>query len=94
MRTKNLLLEILLIVLLFLALVIATYGDSHYHTTAKVYNKIDNETLIVDSAGYVWAVTNRDDLQLNNFVEIYFNNNCTDYTRKDDKIVKIKILDN
>ena len=81
--------------LIILALLVGGgFFETHYNTTAKIYKQVDNDLLLVDGAGYEWCVTNRPDLAINDLVTIYFYNNCTDYTRKDDIILKIKRLDN
>ena len=72
---------------------IAGYMDTHYSTTAEVLS-VEDEVILVDGAGYVWGVTNRPDLHKGDFVKISFDNNCTDYTRNDDIIIKVKKLDN
>ena len=69
-------------------------AETRYNTTAKIYKQVDNNLFLVDGAGYVWCVSNRPDLALNDMVTVYFDNNCTDYTREDDIILKIKKLDN
>ena len=71
----------------------ASYNDTHYSTVAEVYMIEDSETIFVDGAGYLWSALDTE-YKKGEFVELYFDNNCTDYTRKDDKIVKIKRLDN
>ena len=83
-----------MLVMLFALLIAGGLADTRYNTTAKVYSQENDVTLLVDGAGYVWAVMDRPDLTIGDFVTIYFDNNCTDYTRKDDKILKIKRLDN
>lgn len=74
-------------------LVIGGYGDTHYTTTAIVSTVDDSGTTFVDGAGYVWAVYDTC-YEKGQFVELKFYNNTTDYTREDDEIVKVKILDN
>lgn len=83
----------LLIVVTFVIL-FASYEDTHYHTTAKVYQAEDTEFLFIDGTGNVWAVTSTEEYRVGEFVELYFDNNRTDYTRNDDIIIKIKRLDN
>lgn len=79
---------------LILLLAIGGYMDTHYTTTAEVFNVEDNEITLIDGAGYLWAVTDRPDLHRGDFVKIKFDNNTTDYTRKDDIIISVKRLDN
>jgi hypothetical protein len=74
-------------------LVASGYLDTHYDTVAEVLSVDDTETLFVDGAGYVWGVYDTD-FRKGEFVRLYFDNNTTDYTRNDDKIVKVKRLDN
>ncbi len=69
------------------------YIETHYTTTAVVLSNENNEVMLVDGAGYVWSVTNRPDLHKDDFVEIKFFNNTTDYTREDDEILNVKVLD-
>lgn len=91
---KNVALTIFTFVVIFLILGFAGYMDTHYNTTATVYEVNGNEVTLIDCAGYVWGVTDRPDLHVGEFVKISFDNNCTDYTREDDIIVTIKKLDN
>ena len=77
----------------FGTLAVAGYMDTHYSTTAEVLS-VEDEVLLVDGAGYVWGVTNRPDLHKGDFVKVSFDNNCTDYTRNDDIIIKVEKLDN
>ena len=81
------------IIVTVVMLTIASYQDTHYHTTAKVYQQDSAETLFVDGTGNVWAVNNTEKYKVGEFVELYFDNNRTDYTRNDDIIIKIKKLD-
>ena len=69
-----------------------SYQDTLYKTTAKVYSVDEDGTLFIDGAGYVWAVYDTDYTK-GDFVEIKFNNNRTTYTRNDDKIINVKVLD-
>ena len=80
--------------LFFLSIpIVGGYFDTHYTTTATVWEVGDDYTLLVDGAGYVWEVTDTNYRQ-GQFVEIEFFNNTTDYTRDDDEILKVKVLDN
>lgn len=81
----------LALIVIVVALILGGWSDTHYSTTAKVYMKDNNSTLMVDGAGDVWEVVDRDDLPLDSFVTISFFNNGTDYTREDDKIIKITV---
>ena len=74
-------------------LVLASKMETQYNTTAEVYRVEQTETLFIDGAGYVWSVYDTD-YKRGEFVQLYFDNNRTDYTRNDDKIIKIKRLDN
>ena len=49
---------------------------------------------IDDVAGYIWEVTSKPELHKGDMVEIKFFNNTTDYTREDDEIIKVTLLDN
>lgn len=81
----------ILFMIIIVMLMLGGWSDTHYSTTAKVYMKDGNSTLMVDGAGDVWEVIDRDDLPLNSFVTISFFNNGTDYTRKDDIITNIRV---
>lgn len=85
--------------ILFLAIIISLLGitgytETHYSTTAEVLSSGEDTTLLVDGAGYVWELTKRPDLHKGQYVEIKFFNNTTDYTREDDEIIKVTLLDN
>ena len=73
---------------------VAGYSDTHYSTVAEVYSVEDNSILLVDGAGYLWEITDRPELHKGDMVKVKFSNNTTDYTRKDDKIIKVTLLDN
>ena len=85
---------ILLMAIIVGLLGVTGYTETHYSTTAEVLSNEENTVLLVDGAGYVWEVTNRPDPKEGKFVEIKFFNNTTDYTREDDEIINIKLLDN
>lgn len=74
---------------LFLLPILADTYQSYYTQYGEVYLCDINETLIVDATGNIWSVY---DTELNegDTVKIKFYTNHTDYTREDDKIVKIK----
>ena len=88
----------LFVAILFTAIIVGTLyicGKSghNYSTIASVFEIENDEITLIDGAGYLWTITNRPDLKLNNFVKIYFNDNQTDFTRKDDIIMYVKALD-
>ena len=83
---------LLAFVVLFGLLFIGGYCDTHYSTTAEVLSTGES-VLLVDGAGYVWEVTDRPDLHKGDFVKIKFFNNTTDYTREDDEILDVILLD-
>lgn len=83
---------LLAFVVLFGLLFVGGYCDTHYSTTAEVLSA-DSSVLLVDGAGYVWEVTDRPDLHKGDFVKIKFFNNTTDYTREDDEILNVVLLD-
>ena len=85
---------ILLLAILIGLLGATGYVETHYNTVAEVLSNDGDSALLVDGAGYVWEMTNRPDLVEGSFVEIKFFNNTTDYTREDDEIIDIKLLDN
>ena len=86
---------IVLIIIVIIILLLGGYSDTHYSVQADVY-QIDienNSVLLIDGAGYIWEVTDRPDLcHKGQSVKIYFNNNCTDHTREDDIIERVKAL--
>lgn len=90
---KAVLAFVLTFVIIITLLGTSGYIETHYHTTAVVLSNENNEVMLVDGAGYVWSVTDRPDLHKDDFVKIKFFNNCTDYTREDDEILNVKVLD-
>ena len=82
------------VLFILLLLGVGGYADTHYSTTAEVFSVDNNEVILIDGAGYLWAVVDRPDLHKGDFVKVYFDNNTTDYTRNDDIILKVKVLDN
>ena len=90
---KNIFMGTLAIIFIVGLLAVGGYVDTHYTTVAEVYAVDETGTTFVDGAGYLWGVTDTD-FHKGDFVKLYFDNNTTDYTRNDDIIVKVKILDN
>ena len=82
----------MMIMFLLLLFAVGGYSDTHYSTTATILST-DTDVVMVDGAGYVWAVTDRPDLHKGDFVKIKFFNNTTDYTREDDEILDVILLD-
>ena len=93
-KIRDFVIGLIFIGALVLILAIGGYSDTHYSTTAEVYLIEDNEITLIDGAGYLWSIIDRPDLYQGQFVKIKFDNNCTDYTREDDKILSVKALDN
>ena len=91
-RIIGILMGFMMISFLLILLIIAGYSDTHYSTTAEVLST-NEDIVMVDGAGYVWAVTDRPDLHKGNYVKIKFFNNTTDYTREDDEILDVILLD-
>lgn len=84
---------VVLIVIVIGILLLGGYSDTHYSVQADVYQIDNNSVLLIDGAGYIWEVTDRPDLYYKGqSVKIYFNNNCTDHTREDDIIERVKVL--
>ena len=81
------------ILIITIVLILASKMETQYNTTAEVYRIKPTETLFIDGAGYVWSAYDTN-YRKGEFVQLYFDNNRTDYTRNDDKIIKIKRLDN
>ena len=90
---KTTLLGLGFVAIIFGALAIGGYCDTRYTQVAEVLDVTPTETLFIDPAGYVWAVSDTD-YHKGQFVKLYFFNNTTDYTREDDEILKVKPLDN
>ena len=72
--------------------IIADTYQSYYTQYGEVYLCDVNETLIVDATGNIWSVHDTE-LNKGDTVKIKFYTNHTDYTREDDKIIKIKRVD-
>lgn len=92
-KIRDFVIGLIFISALVLILAIGGYSDTHYSTTAEVFQIKGNEVTLIDGAGYLWGITDRPDLQQGQFVKIKFDNNCTDYTREDDTILSVKVLD-
>lgn len=93
MKKLNTLLVIIVGIIVFFVLpAFADTYQSYYTQYGEVYLCDINETLIVDATGNIWSVY---DTELNegDTVKIKFYTNHTDYTREDDKIIKIKRVD-
>ena len=79
--------------IIFLAiLVFADTYQTRYTQYATVLSVDDNETLFVDAIGDIWSVDDTN-YHKDEIVKIKFFNNCTDNTRKDDVILKVKKVD-
>ena len=92
-RVATIVLGIMIFATLLLVHAKCVEMDSNYSTVATVYSVDDTSTIFIDGAGYLWEVYDTD-YKTGEFVTLYFDNNRTDYTRNDDKIVKVKNLDN
>ena len=92
-KIRDFAIGIIFISALVFALAIGGYCDTRYTQVAEVLDVTPTETLFIDPAGYVWAVSDTN-YHKGQFVKLYFFNNTTDYTRKDDEILKVKPLDN
>ena len=86
--------SVITFVVIVAVLGVAGYSDTHYSTVAEVYSVEKNSILLVDGAGYIWEITDRPDLHKGDMVRVKFFNNTTDYTREDDEIIKVTLLDN
>lgn len=67
--------------------------ETRYSCVATVLSNENDSVLLVDGAGYIWELVDRPEFKKGDFVKIYFDNNYTDYTREDDIIIKVKLLD-
>ena len=89
----------LLVALVFTLVVLGVFYFNDYHkkesysTGAIVLTTANNQAVLVDGSGEMWSVNDRPDLHKDDFVEIYFDDNKTDYTRKDDIILSVVLLD-
>lgn len=90
---KNIALNFCILSALLLLLGTVGYIEEHYSTIAEVFSIDNDEVILIDGAGYLWTVVDRPDLHKGDFVRVYFDNNTTDYTRNDDIILKVKLLD-
>ena len=88
---KDKIICVILFMIIAVMLMVGGWSDVHYSTTAKVYEQNEKTTIMVDAAGYLWEVTDRPDLKVDDIVTIKFFNNGTDYTREDDKILKVVV---
>lgn len=91
-KVYDFIIGVIVIVFLLALLIIGGWCDTRYSTTAEVLST-DDTVVLVDGAGYVWEVTDRPDLHRGDFVKIKFFNNTTDYTREDDEILDVILLD-
>ena len=81
---------IVCLITLFFCFAHTYYEKTHYSTVAVVDSIKDNEVLMVDPLGDIWAVDHVDNVKVGDLVEIYFHNNNTTYTHYDDIIVNVK----
>lgn len=86
---KNFFTGLLAIIFILGLLIIGGYADTHYSVIADVYTVDETGTTFVDGAGYLWGVSDTNYYR-GQTVKLYFDNNCTDYTRNDDIILKVK----
>jgi hypothetical protein len=93
MKKLNTLLVIIVGIIVFF--VFPAFADTYQHNYTQicnVYSVEGNTTLFIDPCGYLWEVND------NNYVEgetvkVYFHDNFTETTRKDDIIKKVKRVD-
>mgnify|MGYP003297289369 CR=1 FL=1 len=89
MKLKNYIFGIIGVLLFIAILAFADTYQTRYTQYATVLSVNENETFFVDAIGDVWSIYNTD-YHKDEIVKIKFFNNCTDYTRTDDVILKVK----
>ena len=89
---KNYVLGTVGIIVFIAVLAFADTYQTRYTQYATVLSVDDNETLFVDAIGDVWSVYDTN-YHKDETVKIKFFNNCTDNTRNDDIILKVKRVD-
>ena len=93
MKKLNTLLAIIVGIIVFLVLpAIADTYQHNYTQICNVYSVEGNTTLFIDPCGYLWEV-NDDNYVEGETVKVYFHDNFTETTRKDDIIKKVKRVD-
>ena len=92
-KLNTLLVTIVGIIVFFVFPAVADTCQSYYTQYGQIYLCDIDETLIVDATGNVWSIDATDEFNEGDTVKIKFYTNHTDYTRKDDAIVKIKRVD-
>jgi len=68
------------------------YDKTHYTNVCYIDSISDNEVLMIDCCGDIWAVDAIKGAKVGDLVNVYFYNNGTTYTHKDDIITHINIL--
>lgn len=77
---------------LFLILVHKSYEITHYQTVAIVDSITEEETLMIDPCGDVWAVDNVPNAKVGDLVNLTFYTNRTNNTHEDDVITNVSLL--
>ena len=72
--------------------IVGTY-ETHYTMNGVVVASIGDEILVEDNTGNQWTFTG-DGYIMGDKVRLTFFTNGTDSNRKDDEIVKVKVIDN
>ena len=93
MKKLNTLLVVIVGIIVFFVLpAIADTYQHNYTQICNVYSVEGNTTLFIDPCGYLWEV-NYNDYVEGETVKVYFHDNFTETTRKDDIIKKVKRVD-
>lgn len=79
----------LVLVGMFVLIGVVGHIETHYSVEGKVTAVNGEYVTVEDTANYEWDFCG-EGYTVGQKVKIYFDNNCTDRTRKDDKIVKVK----
>jgi hypothetical protein len=82
MKKLDAILRVGLLVAIVGVILLGSYWNEHYSMKCTA---IDRHTF-KDSTGHTWSVS--DSLKVGREYRVVFDNNCTDDTRNDDKVVK------
>lgn len=68
------------------------YDNTHYSNVCYIDSITEDEVLMIDSCGDIWAVDAIEGAKVGDLVDVYFYNNGTEYTHTDDIITYVKII--
>lgn len=93
MKTREKMYAVVVMMFVVCAFLFASYLDSTYTMTATV-QEYKGEVCFIDALGEVWSDDRVEEYNIGDEVKLTFNMMCTEHSRYDDEIIKVKGLTN